>query len=430
MYDWANSVYSLTITSAVFPVFYMAVTHDAAGGDLVQQRHGVPAGSLYSYALSAGFLLVALIAPLLSGIADHTGTKKRFLKLFCYLGAASCAGLAFFSMDHIAVGLVLVMLACIGFSGSLVFYDAFLPEIAEPRDHDRVSAYGYILGYVGSMILLVINLLMVMWPGWFGIPDHDGLPARITFITVGVWWAGFAQFTFRVLPRDPYGRRPAGRILLNGYRELRKVWLELNRTQRLKKFLLAFFVFNMGIQTVMYLAVTYAKEEVKEIDAHGQVVPIGDTALITSILVIQVLAAVGAYLFVQLSKRFGNVRALLIGCACWILLVVAAYHVRWAWEFHALAAGVGLVMGGSQALSRSTYSKFLPDTIDHASYFSFYDVSYYLGTVLGTLAFGLVFHLTGDMHNTVIAIGSFFIAAFLLLLLVPARESASVSVVD
>ena len=428
MYDWANSVYSLTITTAIFPVFYLAVTH-VDGQDLVLRDHGIPAQSLYSYALSAGFLLVAVITPLLSGIADHTGSKKKFLKAFCYLGAASCAGLFFFGPGSLWLGLGLVMLACAGFSGSLIFYDAFLPEIAEPGDHDRISARGYTMGYLGSVLLLVLNLAMVMDPDGdgttlLGIPDRDGLPARLTFLTVGLWWAGFAQFAFRVLPDNPYGRKASGQVLLNGYRELRKVWKELRRTRRLNAYLMAFFVFNMGIQTIMYLAVTYAKEVVKDHGPEGEVVPIGDESLIGSILLIQLVAAVGAMLFVRVSRRFGNLAALTIACGIWLALCVAAYGVHWASEFYLLAAGVGLVMGGSQALSRSTYAKFLPDTIDHASYFSFYDVSYYVGTVLGTLAYGLVYQLTGDLRNTVIIIGSFFVVALVLLILVPRSEVA------
>jgi MFS transporter, UMF1 family len=211
-------------------------------------------------------------------------------------------------------------------------------------------------------------------------------------------------------------------VLLNGYRELRRVWRELKASRRLKRYLAAFFMLNMGIQTVMYLAVTYAKQEVKDIGEDGGIIPIGDASLILSILIIQVVAAIGAYLFVKLSARFGNVRSLMIGCGIWILLCIGAYRVNWAWEFYLLAGGVGLVMGGSQALSRSTYSKFLPETIDHASYFSFYDVSFYVGTVLGTLAYGLVYQITGDLRNTIIAIGSFFVIAFVLLLLVPATE--------
>ncbi len=421
MYDWANSVYSLTITSAVFPIFYVAVT-EPQGQDLVKEKIGIPAASMYSYALSAGFLIVALIAPLLSGIADHSGNKKSYLKMFCYLGAASCAGLFFFDPQNVIPGLILVMLACAGFSGSLIFYDAFLPEIAERKDHDRISARGYTMGYIGSVILLILNLLMVMKPGVFGIPDRDGLPARLTFLTVGIWWAGFAQFAFSILPDRTAPITRNENVVLSGYRELRKTWNQLKRSQRLKKYLAAFFMLNMGIQTVMYLAVSYAKREIKDIGENGSIIPIGDASLIISILIIQLVAIVGAFLFVRLSSRFGNVKALMIGCSVWILLCLAAYRIQWATEFYALAAGVGLVMGGSQALARSTYSKFLPDTKDHASYFSFYDVSYYIGTVLGTFLYGAIFHITGDLRNTVIAIGSFFVIAFVLLLLVPKRE--------
>ncbi len=316
------------------------------------------------------------------------------------------------------------MMASVGFSGSLIFYDAFLPEIAEPKDHDRVSALGYTMGYIGSVILLIFNLTMVMQPTWFGIAEGTDLPARISFVTVGLWWAGFAQFAFRVLPNNPYGRKASSDIVLNGYRELRKVWRQLQSTRRLKAFLMAFFVFNMGVQTVMYLAVTYAKEEVKAVDDTGAIVPISDASLILSILIIQLVAIGGAFLFVWLSKRVGNVRTLIFGCITWVLLCVFAYTIQWAWEFYALASGVGLVMGGTQALSRSTYSKFLPETMDHASYFSFYDVSYYVGTVLGTFAYGLVYQLTDDLRNTVIIIGFFFVVALVLLFMVPAKESS------
>lgn len=431
-YDWANSVYSLTITSAVFPIFYAAITKGGDGRDLVDEAHGVPAQSLYSYALSAGFLIVALIAPLLSGIADSRGNKLAYLKAFCYLGAASCAGLAFFTFEGIWWGLALVALACIGFSGSLVFYDAFLVDIAGPDQHDKVSARGYVMGYIGSVILLVINLLMVMQPGWFALPErihwngveYGGVPARATFITVGIWWAAFAQIAFRRLPKRTPAADGRSGALWSGYHELRKVWRQLAGATRLKRYLLAFFVFNMGIQTVMYLAVIYAEHEIKRLDASGAVVPIAPESLIISILLIQVLAALGATLFVRLSARFGNLRALLVGVLFWVGLCAGAYFTRWTHEFYLLASGVGLVMGGCQALARSTYAKFLPPTTDTASFFSFYDVSYYIGVVLGTAIYGLVYQLTGDLRNTALALASFFIIGAVLLLRVPGQEAA------
>ena len=431
MYDWANSAYSLTVTSAVFPAFYVGVTITEAGEDLVLPEYGVRAAAAYPWALSIGFLVVALLAPILSGIADHRGNKKAFLKLFCYVGAAACASLFFFSVDHLWWGLAMVALACVGFSGSLTFYDAFLPEIAEKADHDRVSARGYTMGYIGSVILLIINLLMIQRPDLFHLPgsitlfgrEWGALPARLSFLTVGVWWVGWAQIAFRRLPDGAAGEaKDSESVIVGGYRELRKTWRQLGTTVRLKRYLLAFFVLNMGIQTVMYLAANFAKQEVKELDASGAPAPISDASLITSILLIQLVAIPGALTFVWLSKRYGNVRALMIGAVLWITACLFAYTVHWANGFYALAVLVGLIMGGSQALSRSTYAKFLPPTHDTASYFSFYDVSYYIGTVLGTAAYGTVYALTGDLRYTIVAIGSFFLAGLLLLARVPREE--------
>ncbi len=435
-YDWANSVYSLTVTSAVFPIFYAALTTDReTKADKVLADHGVPAQSVYSYALSAGFLIIALIAPLLSGIADSRGNKLAYLKAFCYIGAISCCGLAFFTFDGLWWGLALVAMACIGFSGSLVFYDAFLVDIAGPDQHDKVSARGYTMGYIGSVILLIINLLMVMMPQVFGLPDeitiggttYGSVPARATFITVAVWWAAFAQIAFRRLPKRTTPAEGKYGVFWNGYVELRKVWLQLRATVRLKRFLLAFFVYNMGIQTVMYLAVSFAEMEIKQVDGTGAVVKIAEESLIISILLIQLVAAVGALLFVRLSARFGNVRALLIGVVVWVAVCIGAYFTHWTNEFYLLASCVGLVMGGCQALSRSTYAKFLPPTRDAASFFSFYDVSYYLGTVLGTLAYGVVYQITGDLRNTIITIGCFFVIGLVLLLRVPKEEVTAAS---
>jgi UMF1 family MFS transporter len=427
MYDWANSAYSLTITSAIFPIYYAGITMKD-GKDLVLGKYGIPADSLLSYVLSAGFLVVAIIAPILSGIADSRGNKLSYLKAFCYTGALCCAGLSLFTFDSLLLGMLLFMVACVGFSGSLVFYDAFLPEIAEPKDHDRVSARGYMMGYFGSVLLLLLNLAMVMAPGLFGIDrlaeylgtGAGSLAAQLSFLSVGVWWAGWAQIPFRKLPTRTVAQHALqGNPVTAGYRELRKVWGQLQQDLRLKRFLMAFFVYNMGVQTVMYLAVAFATREIKDHDDQGNIIPIGDDSLIISILVIQLVAAVGAYLFTHVSARFGNIRALVIGMVIWVGICLAAYSIHWAHEFYGLAAGVGLVMGGCQALSRSTYAKFLPEAEDHTSFFSFYDVSYYMGTVLGTAAYGIVYQVTDDLRNTIIAIGSFFVLGLILLLRVP-----------
>jgi UMF1 family MFS transporter len=415
MYDWANSVYSLVITSSIFPIFYENITPDTIeflGMSFLNT-------ALYSYTLSASFLVVALITPLLSGIADYAGRKKAFMKFFCYLGGLSCIGLYFFDPDLLGISMLMVAFAGIGFSGSQVFYNAFLPEIASPANQDRVSARGYALGYIGSVILLVINLAMIMKPEMFGLSDGS-TPARISFVMVGIWWIGFAQIAFARLPGNVYKKKVKGEYIYRGYLELRKVWRQLKLTKRLKRYLISFFVFNMGVQTVMYMAVSFAKKEIEGMP---------DSGLIISILIIQVIAVAGAYFFSWLSARLGNISALIAAVVTWVVVCIIAYLIYTPLQFYFLAALVGAVMGGIQSLSRSTYSKFLPDTIDHASYFSFYDVCDKVGIVLGTLSFGVIFEITGSLRYSALTIGVFFLIGLALLLVVPRKEAEIPAVV-
>lgn len=428
MYDWANSVYSLVITSTIFPIFYEAISsvkdeHGELITDLVFEATGIRNTALYSYTMSAAFLVVALISPLLSGIADYTGSKKNYLMFFCYSGSIACFGLYFFDINSVWVGMTMVFIACMAYSASLVFYDAYLPEIAEPVDHDRVSAFGYTMGYIGSVLLLVFNLAMVMKPEIFGIdPNNGSLPARLSFISVGIWWVGFAQITFFRLPANVYNRKPKGNIVKKGYREVVKVWHEIKQTKRLWRYLQAFFVFNMAVQTVMYMAATFAAKEVRQKNGLGEDEAMSASSLIISILIIQLVAIVGALLFSKLSEKFGNIKALMIAVVIWIGICIGAYFIKYDTEFFVVAGVVGLVMGGIQSLSRSTYSKFLPDTISHTSYFSFYNVCYYLGTVFGTFIYGLAFQLTGTLRASIFAIGAFFVVGLILLFLVPTKE--------
>jgi UMF1 family MFS transporter len=410
MYDWANSVYSLVITSSIFPIFFENNTTSEV--ELFGRTFKNTA--LYSYTLSASFLIVALISPLLSGIADYSGQKKRFMQFFCYLGGIACIGLFFFDANFLGFGLLMTMMAGIGYSGSQVFYNAYLPEIASIGRQDSVSAKGFSLGYIGSIILLIVNLFMIMNPEVFGFSDGD-MPARVSFAMVGIWWIGFAQVTFSRLPGNVYGKKVKGEYLYRGYVELRKVWKELKKTTRLKRYLISFFVFNMGVQTVMYMAVGFAKNEIAGMPDEG---------LIISILIIQFIAIIGAYFHSWLSSKYGNLKALLTAVTIWIGICVMAFKITTPVEFYVLAGIVGFVMGGIQALSRSTYSKFLPQTtLDHASYFSFYDVSDKVGTVVGTLAFGLIFELTGNLRHSVLAIGVIFVIGIIFLLAVPREES-------
>ncbi len=406
MYDWANSSYSLVITSAIFPVYYTAVTSDGAQDTVRFLGREFTNTALYSYTLSVSFLAIAFISPLLSGMADYRGNKKTFMKFFCFLGAGACASLFFFEgMETLWIGLAGFGLATIGWAGSIVYYNAFLPEIAEKSQQDRVSARGYALGYIGSSLLLIFNLVMISRPDWFGI-DQPGLPARVAFLMVGLWWFGFALYTLRHLPERRPANRPArGQLLLKGFRELAGVMREARGQRPLMIFLASFFFYSMGVQTVMYVAALFGDKELQ----------LESSQLIMTILIIQFVAIGGAYLFSYLSSRIGNFRALMVAIIVWIGICIGAYHTDTANQFYGLAFAVGMVMGGIQSLSRSTYSKMLPPSRDHASYFSFYEFCEKIGLVLGTASYGLVEELTGSMRNSVMAIMTFFIAGLLLL---------------
>jgi MFS transporter, UMF1 family len=406
MYDWANSVYSLVITSAIFPVYYQAVTTAADGSDKVNFLGAEIVNSvLYSYALSFSFLIIAPLLPLLSGIADYTGNKKVFMKLFCYTGGLSCIGLYFFTASSLPWGIFCVVMASIGYSGSLVFYDAFLPEIATEDRLDKTSARGYSFGYYGSVILMVIALVFIRYPYAFRFPDK-GIAIRFSFLLVGLWWIGFAQIPFARLPDNPFHQRPGKQKLLKGYHEIVKVWHSLKENHDIKFYILAYFFYNMGVQTVMYLAATFGAKELK----------LPDFKLIATVLLIQIVAAVGASLFARFSGRYGNKTALITMICFWIVICGGAYFVVNEYQFYAVAFAVGIVMGGIQSLSRATYSKLIPqNSIQHASYFSFFDVTFNLSVVFGTFSYGLIEHITGSMRNSTLALASYFVVGLIFL---------------
>ena len=407
MYDWANSVYSLVITSAIFPVYYKAVAKTGDSDIVTFLGFSVQNSNLYSYALSFSFLLVAAMLPLLSGMADYSGNKKAFMKTFVWIGATSCMGLLFFTgVETLWLGILLSITASIGYSGSLVFYDAFLPEVVSQDRYDLTSARGYSMGYYGSVILMIICLVLIMNYSAFGFSD-EGQATRAGFLLVGLWWIGFSIIPFRHLPENPFGVKPSGNIWTKGYQEIRKVWRSLSGQRDLKRFLCAYFFYNMGVQTVMYLSALFGTD----------VLALDSTKLIGTMLIIQLVGAVGAFGFARLSAIKGNKNALLTMITIWIGVCLAAYYIGTEYQFYALAVVVGLIMGGIQSLSRATYSKLIPqDTIDHASYFSFYDVTFNLSIVLGTFSYGLINQLTGSMRYSALGLGVYFIigAAFLL----------------
>ncbi len=411
-YDWANSSYPLVITTAIFPIFYEKVTSttDASGKVIndVVNLFGIEFinTELYSYVVAISFIIVSLSSPILSGIADYSGSKKRFMQFFCFLGSLSCASLFFFSKENLGFGMLSILLASVGFWGSLVFYNAYLPEIAEPQDHDKVSAKGFGMGYFGSSILLIINLILI---------KGFGMPAKYSFISVAVWWIGFAQITFARLPNSTNTNTAEGSIIFKGFRELRKVWSELKHIKQLKRYLMAFFIYSMGVQTVMLMAVLFAKKEI---------VGLEDSNLIVSVLLIQFVGILGSFLFSRISNKIGNIKALGISLFIWIGICVGTYAFVYTPNgFYVVACAVGLVMGGVQSLSRSTYSKLLPETEDHASYFSFFDVCEKIGIVIGMFSFGAIEGITGGMRNSILALIVFFILGFLILLTIPKSKN-------
>lgn len=411
-YDWANSVYPLVITTAVFPIFYGLMT---GGKDATVHFLGTDWNNtvLYTYTLSFSFLIVAIISPMLSSIADYMGNKKRFMQFFCFLGSFSVMTLALFTgIETLWIGITFSILASIGFWGSLVFYNAYLTEVAHPDQHDKVSAKGFIYGYFGSVILLVFIITMLQFPDWYGFLDHplgegEIVPTKVfqtAFIIVGLWWIGFAQYTFYRLPNNSFKRKPEKDYIFKGFKELRKVFLEIKQHPTIYIFLWSFFLISAGIQTIIVLASKFGADELG----------LPTMNLILTILLIQLVAIVGAMLFSRISGKIGNIKTLKITIIIWIIVCFSAYLLPGESPnvdtyFYALGGLLGLVLGATQTLARSTYSKLIPEeTYDNATYFSFYDVTEKLAIVIGTGAFGLALSLTKSMRTSVLILAIFF----------------------
>ena len=421
-YDWANSVYALTISSAIFPIFYSTLfetddeTVRAFGFDFENT-------ALIFYVTAFTFLVVAFMSPILSGIADYVGNKKNFMRLFCYVGGAGCIGLYYFSLDMIYLSLLFYFMGLIGFWGSLVFYNSYLPDIAFPEQQDAISAKGFSMGYAGSVLLLILNLAMVMYPDVFGFDIGDteaeknaaSIKAmRMSFFMVGVWWILFSQYTFYMLPKGASsGHKVTRSVVFNGLKELKMVWFQLQENLRLKRYLYAFFVYSMAVQTIMLVATYFGEQEIAWADSSEKTL-----GLIISILVIQIVAIFGALLTSRSSAKFGNVQTLIVINFIWMSLCVCAYFITQPIHFYITAAAVGLVMGGIQSLSRSTYSKFLPKTEDTTSFFSFYDVAEKIGIVIGMGIYATMVQVS-TMRNAILFLFIFFLVGIVLLYRVP-----------
>lgn len=418
-YDWANSVYPLVISSAIFPIYYGMVFADNNQIDFF--GYSVKNTAMISFVTATAFVVVALISPILSGIADYIGNKKKFMKFFVFMGSLSCVGLFWFDLSTIYLGFLFYFLAMIGLWSSLVFYNSYLPDIAFEDQQDRASAKGYSLGYIGSVLLLIFNLSMIMKPQWYGIEGTESesamLAMKYSFVSVGVWWAFFSLFSFYYLPRGNKGQKITQDILWNGYKELRLVWHQLTKNLRLKRYLRAFFVYSTSLQTVMLVAAYFGEEEINWGSDSDKTI-----GLIVSILLIQLVAIVGAIITARCSEKFGNLKTLFVINLIWAAICVYAFFIHTPDQFYMVAGFVGLVMGGLQSLSRSTYSKFIPETDDTTSYFSFYGVTEKIAIVIGMLLFGVLDQITGSMRSSILFFFVFFVLGALMLLRVPKKE--------
>ncbi len=421
-YDWANSVYSLVIASAIFPIFYGALFRAANIEKITIFGGEIARAPLISYTTSLAFVFIAVVTPLISGVADYLGNKRMFMKFFCYLGGVSCIGLYWFSLENIYFGLLCFFMGLVGFWVSFAINNSYLPDVAHPEQMDRISAKGFSMGYIGSVILLLFNLAMVMKPDFFGIEtDENGVAElkamKYSFVTVGIWWIIFSQYTFYYLPKGNKKEGERKNVILNGFRELKVVWKQLGGEIRLKRYLIAFFVYSMAVQTVMLIATYFGEEEIGwGTDSERT------NGLIVSILVIQIVAVLGAMLTASVSKKFGNIKTLIGVNILWVVICIYAFFMITPMDFYIGAGCVGLVMGGIQALSRSTYSKFMPETTDTASFFSFYDVAEKIGIVIGTFIYGFVAQVTGSMRNAIVFLGIFFVIGVVLLLRVNKKK--------
>ena len=415
-YDWANSVYSLVISSAIFPIYYGLIFSEI--NFISFFGYQIKNTAVISFITAFAFVVVALMSPILSGIADYIGNKKRFMKIFVYIGSISCLGLYWFELQTIYLGLFFYFFALIGLWASLVFYNSYLPDIAYPDQQDIASARGFSYGYIGSVILLLINLMIIMNPNSFGI-EGSGSEASMTamkysFVSVGIWWALFSQYSFYFLPKSNREVKVTKDIFWNGYKELKLVYKQLKNQTKLKRFLPAFFLYSMALQTVMLVAAYFGEEEISWGSSKEKTL-----GLIVSILLIQVVAIFGAILTARASKYFGNIPVLVFINFFWVVLCVIAYFTKTPTQFYSVAGFVGLVMGGLQSLSRSTYSKLLPKTFDTTSFFSFYDVTEKIGIVIGMLCFGLVDQISGSMRNGILFFIIFFVFGAFMLMRIP-----------
>ncbi len=412
LYDWANSVYSLVISSAIFPIYYSQYVFSQTNSVEIL-NFDINKDTLISSVSALSFLLIALLSPLLSGIADFIGNKKIFMKFFVYMGSLSCIGLYWFELETIEISLLFYTLGLIGFWGSLVYYNSYLTDITYPNQTNKVSAKGYTMGYIGSVILLLINLIMINFFETFGF-DSEIAAMKSSFAIVGIWWLAFSQYSFYHLPSGNKGVKIPKNIIWNGFKELKSVYKFIRTSKRFTRFLLAFFIFSFSLQTVLYIASYFGVSEIEWSSSSEQT-----SGLIISILLIQVVAIGGAYIFTKMAQKYGNILVLTFAIFLWGAVCLYAYFIKSPIQFYMIAGLVGLLMGGTQPVARATYSLFIPDTKDTTSFFSFYDVTEKIGIVFGMIFYAIAAQITGTVRFSVIIFMFFFFLGAILLTRVP-----------
>jgi MFS transporter, UMF1 family len=404
-YDIANSAYSLSISTVLYPIYYQAITKQVWGSDTVA-IFGLPIKNtvLYDYAIALGYFMIIFLTPLLSGIADMGGYRKRFMQSFTLIGSMSCIGLYWFNGQNIFLGVFLPALAVIGFAGSLVYYNSFLPIIATPDKHDKISARGFSWGYAGSMLLLIFNLYCIENYQKFGFTSKlDAV--RFAFIEVGIWWFAIAQIAFSQLKEYQGNFSLRSHVFTKGFQEIKKVFSIVKKDSTMRMFLLSFLLFSIGVQTIILVATLFGS---KELGIEG-------TKLIITILLIQILALIGATFFGYVSTKKGNKFSLVTMLIVWSVVCFIAYFIHNDKQFFVLASLVGLVMGGIQSQARSTYSKLIPEnSIDTASFFSFYDITEKAAIVIGMFCFGFIEQVTGSMRLSALLLSVFFLASLVI----------------
>jgi UMF1 family MFS transporter len=398
MYDLANSAYQTTIIAAVFPIYYNRVV----AADLPSAQ----ATSRFAWATTIAILIVAIVAPLLGAIADYAAMKKKLLAVFLLIGTAACAAMFWIERGDWQLALVLFVIGNVGVAGSIVFYESLLPHLVAEDQLDRVSSAGYAIGYLGGGVLLAINLLMIMKPGLFGIPDA-GVATRLTFVSVAIWWAVFAIPLFRHVPEPARqleaDERPGANLVLTGWHRLRETLQELRRYREAFVMLIAFLLYNDGIQTMIRMATTYGSE-----------IGLPENAMITALLMTQFIGVPCAFAFGAVAERIGAKISIFIGLSVYAVITVLGYYMSTSTHFFILAILVGMVQGGTQALSRSLFASMIPRH-KSSEFFAFFSVFERYAGVLGPAVFAWVVGRSGSGRNAILSVLVFFVVGAIIL---------------